>query len=191
MFKARLDTFANDFGPFRIFEIFWRLDPPWNTGQKFVGKNCPKTCSKHVCTLLGIFWAFLEFSKFFDFFENFRRLDPPWNTGQKFFFEKNAPKHVWTLGKVFRLFRKFETFWLFSWIFSKSLPQKLSLENWTQFFYVRKTELMFLSSGIWTHNFKSRTSEMELRIMTVAWMQKNVCWVLCRKTELIFLSPEN
>ena len=39
-------------------------------------------------------------------------------------------------------------------------------------FQVRKTELIFLSSGMWTHNFKSRTSEMEFRILTVAWMQK-------------------
>ena len=33
---------------------------------------------------------------------------------------------------------------------------------------------MFLNSGIWTHNFKSRKSEMGLRILKVAWMQ-NEC----------------
>ena len=40
------------------------------------------------------------------------------------------------------------------------------------FFYVRKTELIFLIWGIWTLNYKSRKSEMGLRILTVAWMQK-------------------
>ena len=32
---------------------------------------------------------------------------------------------------------------------------------------------------------------MELRILTVALMKKDDCWVLCRKTELMFSSPEN
>ena len=36
----------------------------------------------------------------------------------------------------------------------------------------RKTELIFLIWGIWTHNYKSRKSEMGLRILTVAWKQK-------------------
>ena len=40
------------------------------------------------------------------------------------------------------------------------------------FFYVWKTELIFLIWGVWTHNYKSRKSEMGLRILTVAWMQK-------------------
>ena len=35
-------------------------------------------------------------------------------------------------------------------------------ENWTH----------ILSSGIWTYNFQSRTSEMELRTLTLAVMQK-------------------
>ena len=91
MFRTWLNTLANDFGPFWIFEIFWRLDPPWNTGQKFVGKNCPKTCSKHVCTLLGMFWAFLEFSKFFDFFLIFSKARPSMEHGA-FFFLKNCHK---------------------------------------------------------------------------------------------------
>ena len=51
----------------------------------------------------------------------------------------------------------------------------------------RKTELIFLSSGDWTHNFQSRRSEMELRTLTLAVMPKNDCCVFCRQTELIFL----
>ena len=53
---------------------------------------------------------------------------------------------------------------------------KTNPENWTQIFSAQKTELIFLCSGIWTHNFKSRKSEMELRILTVALNQKK--WLL-------------
>ena len=43
MFKTRLNTFVNYFGPFWIFEIFRRLELPWNTGEKiFFEKNAPK-----------------------------------------------------------------------------------------------------------------------------------------------------
>ena len=69
-------------------------------------------------------------------------------------------------------FRTLNFFCFFSWVFSKYLPQILSPENWIQFFSVQKTEFIFLSSGIWTNNFKSRKSEMGLRILTVAWMQR-------------------
>ncbi len=69
MFKTRLDTFGNDFGHFSIFENFLiffenfrRLDPPWNTGQKFFfGKITPK----HVQNTFGHFWE--RFWAFFDF----------------------------------------------------------------------------------------------------------------------------
>ena len=74
-------------------------------GKFFFRKNCPKTCSKHIWTLLGTILGIFGFLKNFDFFEKFRRLDPPWNTGQKKFL-KNCPKtcskHVWTLlGTIF------------------------------------------------------------------------------------------
>ena len=132
MFRTWLNTLANDFGPFWIFEIFWRLDPPWNTGQKFVGKNCPKTCSKHVCTLLGMFWAFLEFSKFFDFFLIFSKARPSMEHGA-FFFKKIATKHV---QKKFAQFSvrswAFLQFWIFL-IFSKTFDE--SMEHWAKKFF--------------------------------------------------------
>ncbi len=60
MFKTRLDTFGNDFEHFRtfekffdFFEIFRRLDPPWNTGQKFCFE---KTTPKYVQNTFGPFW---------------------------------------------------------------------------------------------------------------------------------------
>ncbi len=73
MFKTRLDTFGNDFGHFWnfenfsiFFENFRRLDRPWNTGQIFFSKkNYPKTCSKHVWTLLGTILGIFLFLKIF------------------------------------------------------------------------------------------------------------------------------
>ncbi len=73
MFKSRLDTFGNDFGHFRnfenfliFFENFRRLDTAWNTGQKFCfRKKHPKTCSKHVWTLLGTILGIFGILKIF------------------------------------------------------------------------------------------------------------------------------
>ena len=177
MFKTRVDTFGNDFGLFWNFDYFWvfwklsKAGPSMEHGAFFFSKKVPQNMFKRSLdnfgTILGIF-AFLNFLWFF------RKLSmTPWNTGQKNIFKKIAPKHVWTLGNVFGHFRNFEFFYdFFSLIFSKSLPQGLSPENWTQVFQVRQTELIFLSSGFWTHNFKSRISEVELRLLTVAWMKK-------------------
>ena len=64
MFKTRLDTFENTFGPFWtfeniFFENFQRLDIPWKTGQKFFEKFDPKqvqnTFGYVLGTILGIF----------------------------------------------------------------------------------------------------------------------------------------
>ena len=71
MFKTRLHTFGNDFGHlwnFEIFliffEIFPRIDPPWNSGKKLF---FPKKAPKDVWTLgnvldnlgtLNFFWFF-------------------------------------------------------------------------------------------------------------------------------------
>ncbi len=68
MFKTRLDTFGNDFGHFSIFEnffdffeIFRRLDPPWNTGQKKFRKKTPKDVQNTFGHFRERFWAFLDF----------------------------------------------------------------------------------------------------------------------------------
>ncbi len=60
MFKTRLDTFGNDFGHFSIFEnfliflkIFEDSTLHGTLRKKFFRKKYPKTCSKHVWTLLG------------------------------------------------------------------------------------------------------------------------------------------
>ncbi len=74
MFKTRLDTFGNDFGHFRNFENFLiflkNFDDSTlhfsNTGQKFCfRKKHPKTCSKHVWTLLGTILGIFGFLEFF------------------------------------------------------------------------------------------------------------------------------
>ena len=151
MFKTRLHTFGNVFGHLWNFDFFWffwkfsKARPSMEHGAFFFWKNCHKTYSKQVWTILGT---------------------------------------------ILVIFGTLNFFWFFPWIISKSLPQKITPENWTQIFYVRKTQLLFLCSGIWTQYFKSRKSEMELRILTVALMQKIDGWVLCPKTEFIFLNPE-
>ncbi len=61
MFKTRLDVFGNEFEHFwtfenffECFEIFRRLDPPWNTGQK--NFFFEKITAEHVQNTLGHFW---------------------------------------------------------------------------------------------------------------------------------------
>ncbi len=60
MFKTRLDTFGNDFEQFSNFENFFGFFENFEEstlhgtlGKKIFRKNYPKTCSKHVWTLLG------------------------------------------------------------------------------------------------------------------------------------------
>ena len=143
MFKASLDNFVNDFGPFWIFEIFRRLDLPWNTGESFFSKKMPQNTFGHLRPIL----------------DSFRNLQP---SG------------------------------FFSWIFSKYLPRNLSPENRFQIVSVQKNEHKVLSSGIWTHNFKSRKSGKGLRILTVAWMQKEcLLSVVSENWTLIFKSRKS
>ena len=123
MFKASLDNFVNDFVPFWIFEIFRRLELPWNTGEIFFSKKMLQNTFGHLRTIL----------------DSFRSLKPSW---------------------------------FFSWIFFKYLPRILSPENRFEIVSVQKTEHRVLSSGTWTHKFKSRKSGKGFRILTVAWMQK-------------------
>ena len=60
----------------------------------FFRKNCPKTCSKHVWTLLGTILGIFEFLKFFDFLKFFEDSTLHGTLGKIFFFEKITPKHV-------------------------------------------------------------------------------------------------
>ena len=189
--KTRLDTFENDFGHFWIFEIFWilfqnfrRPDPPFFFRGIFFRKNIHKTCSKQVWKFLGTILGFFAILNFFWFF---RKLSmTPWNTEQKKFFKKIAPRHDLTLGNVFGHFWKFEIFWFFSWIFSKSLPQNLSPENFSQIFRFGN-----LNSYFWVRESQLKISSPEnLKRNCVYWLwreyNKNVCWFLCRKNDLKF-----
>ena len=72
MFKTRLKTFGNDFGLFWNFEIFLIFlkifadsTLPGTLGKFFFRKNLPKTCSKHVWTLLGTISGIFGILKFF------------------------------------------------------------------------------------------------------------------------------
>ena len=116
------------------------------------------------------FLACLEFLKFFVFFWKYSKTRPSMKHWANFFSKKLLRNTFGHSGTILDTFGTLNYFWFFSSIISKS--QKVSPENWTQIFQVRKTELMFLGSGIWTRNFRPRISEMELRTLTVAWMQK-------------------
>ena len=69
MFKTRLDTFGNDFGPFCnfekfliFFENFRRIDPPWNTEQKKFSKKLTQNLFKtRLDTFGNDFGLFLQF----------------------------------------------------------------------------------------------------------------------------------
>ena len=149
---------------FDFFENFRRLDPPWNTGQKFFSKKSPlnlfKTRWDTFWKYFGLFWNF-EF--FFDF-ENFR-LDTFGDDFGHFWifetfliflkkfedstlhgtlgkknFQKNHPKtsskHVWTLlGTILGIFGILKIFWFF-WKFSMTRP---SLEHWAKNFFEKIT----------------------------------------------------
>ncbi len=72
MFKTRLDTFGNDFEQFSNFEnflVFLKISknrPSMEHWVKiFFRKNYPKTCSKHVWTLLGTILGIFRFLKNF------------------------------------------------------------------------------------------------------------------------------
>ena len=130
-FKARVNNFGNVFGHSLEFSKMIFLKTFEDTtlhgalGKFFFRKNCPKTCSKHVWTLLGTILGILGFLKKIDFFENFRRHDPPWSTGH-FFFSEKLPQNMFktrlnTIGNDFGHF----------WIFEKNLIFLKTFEDWT------------------------------------------------------------
>ncbi len=101
MFKTRLDTFGNDFEHFWIFEkfliflkIFEDSTLHGTLGKKNFRKNYPKTCSKHVWTLLGTILGILGILKILIFLKIFEDSTLHGTLGKSFVFEKNTPKHV-------------------------------------------------------------------------------------------------
>ena len=129
---------------------FWNLDHSWNTRKK---NSLKKIAPKHVHNTFAHFWErFWEFSElwiFLDFLKIFENSTLHGTLG-KFFFSKKSPQNMFktcldTSGNNFGSFWIFENFLIFLKVFSKSLPHILNPEMWT---YI-------LSSGIWTHNFKS------------------------------------
>ena len=98
-----------------FFEIFRRLDPPWNTGQKFFfGKINPKLVQNTFGHFWERFWAFLEIWIFFWFW--------------KFSFG-----HFW--GRFWAFLERWNYFWSF-WKLSKTRP---SIEHWAKSFFERIT----------------------------------------------------
>ena len=106
---------------FDFFENFRRLDPPWNSGQKFFLKKSPQNIFKtRLDTFGNDFGHFCNFGKFLIFLKYFEDSTLHGTLGKKFF-RKNHPKtsskHVWTLlGTILGMFGflKFFCFWKIS-----------------------------------------------------------------------------
>ncbi len=115
MFKTRLDTFGNDFGLFWIFEkfliflkIFEDSTLHGTLGKSFFRKKHPKTCSKHVWTLLGTILGIFGILKIFLIFLKIFEDSTLHGTLGKKLFEKITPKHVQSTFGHF-----WERFWAF------------------------------------------------------------------------------
>ena len=106
------------------------------------------------------FGQFRNFQSFLNFLNFFEDSTLHGTLGNKLFWKKFPKTHLDIWERFWTILELWIFFWFFSWIFSKSLPQNSSPENWTQFSSVRKTDLIFLGSGIWTHKFKSGKSKM-------------------------------
>ena len=132
----------------------------------------------------GPSWNFEMF-----FLKIFRDSTPHGLVGKNFLPKKSPNTRLDTWEQFWTILELWNVFDFFSWVFSKYLPQILSPGNWIQTFQVQKSELLFLSSRIWSHNFKSRKSEMGLRILTVAWMQEeSLLSIVSENWTLIFKS---
>ncbi len=88
-FRDRFWAFLEFWIFFDFFENFRRPDPTWNTGHSLFLKNCQKTCSKQVWTILGTIFSIFAILHFFYFFENFRWLHEHWAKKR---FQKKCPK---------------------------------------------------------------------------------------------------
>ena len=121
MFKTRLRTFGEHFW---AFLEFWNFFDFWKhfedstlhatLGKKTFRKNYPKTCSKHVWTLLGTILGILENLKLFWFFENISKTRPSMEHWGKKFFENINPNHVQnTFGHFSERYWAFLEFWKF------------------------------------------------------------------------------
>ncbi len=156
MFKTRLDTFGNDIGHFSIFDnfliflkIFEDSTLHGTLGKKFFRENYPKTCSKHVWTLLGTILSIFGILKIFWFFWKFRRIDPPWDTAQKSF-SKKLPENMFktrldTFGNDFEHFWNIEIFLIFLKFFEDS-----TLHGTLGKFFFRKNYPKTCSKHVWT-----------------------------------------
>ena len=138
MFKTRLDTFGNNFGQFWNFEnvlilkIFEDSTLHGTLGKFFFRKKRPKTCSKHIWTLLGTILSIFGILKFFLILKISEDSTLHGTLGKKF--SKKSTKnmfktHLDTFGNDFEHFWNFEIFLILLKIFSKSLPHILSPEN--------------------------------------------------------------
>ncbi len=157
MFKTRLDTFGNDFEHSWNIEIFLFLNffedstLHGTLGKIFFRKNYPKTCSKHVWTLLGTILGIFGFLKIFWFFWKFSKTRPSMEHWAKNFFEKITPKHVQnTFGHFWERFWAFLEFWKFFDFFLKIFEDSTVHGTLGKIFFRKKNYPKTCSKHVWT-----------------------------------------
>ena len=111
-FWERFRAFLRFLKIFDLFENFRRLDPPWNTGQKYFFEKITQNMSKtRLKTFGNDFRLCCNFEKFLTFLKIFEDSTLQGTLSKRKFFEKIAPKHVQnTFGHFWGRFRAFLKF---------------------------------------------------------------------------------
>ena len=126
---------------FDFLKKFRRLDLPWNTGQKNFEKITPKTCSKHVWTLLGTNLGIFGLLKIFGFFGNISKTRPSMEHWVKKVYERVTQKHVQnTFGHFWERFWAFLDFRKFFYFFENISKTRPSMEHWAKKVYEKITQ---------------------------------------------------
>ena len=156
MFKTRLDKLGTVLGVFWILKIFQKhFEDSTLHGtldKKISRKKYPKTCSKHVWTLLWTILGIYGILKIFWFIKSISKTRPSMEHWLKKF-SKNLPQntfktifdtfgndfgHFWSFGNFLKTFRRLDPPWVNTGQknFSKKLPQnmfKTRLDNFGRF----------------------------------------------------------
>ena len=134
MFKTLLDKLGTILGVFWILKIFLKHFEDstlfGTLGKKISRKNYPKTCWKHVWTLLRTILGIFGILQIFWFFETISKTRRSMEHWAKKISEENTPKHVQNTFGCFweRFWTSFE-FWK---IFKNVSQTRPSMEHWAK-----------------------------------------------------------
>ena len=148
MFKTRFDnlgTILGIFGLLKNFRFFENISKTRPSMEHWARKNfekiTPKTCSKHVWTLLGTNLGIFGIFKVFWFFKNISKTRPSMEHWAKKVYEKFTQKHVQnTFGHFWERFWFFLKFWKFFDFLKtfRSPKSRPSMEHWAKKIFRKK-----------------------------------------------------